>query len=218
MLIKRPRWFWRSLVAAVAFFALPALSAGAKRNSCIETAMIVFDASGSMGVSHRGSLKIATARAAVTEVLPDITGVRETGLVTYAGCSRVEMRVAPALNTDQQITAALQATPARGSTPLARAVARAQQTLAERGGKGVIVLVTDGLESCSGRPCRLAQRIASITPGITVHVIGFALTPEIGRQHLRCLTEATGGVYAHADDNRELSAALRKLLGCPMLS
>lgn len=204
-------------IAALAI-AVSGAAAGSKTNSCTETAMIVFDASGSMGVEHRGRLKIETARAAVTEVLPDITGIRQTGLVTYAGCSRVELRVSPARNTDQIIIAALAATPARGSTPLAHAVARAHATLAQSKESGVIVLVTDGLESCSGNPCRLAHRIAATTPEIRVHVIGFALTPDIARSHLKCLTDVTGGTYAHAHDQRALSKALRETLGCPMLS
>ena len=53
--------------------------------ACRENAMLVFDASGSMGLYREGRPKINLAREAAASVLPDVTGYRPTGLVTYSG-------------------------------------------------------------------------------------------------------------------------------------
>lgn len=171
-----------------------------------------------MGVEYNGQVKIDTARRAVSDVLPDVAWQRRTGLVTYAGCSRVDLRVRPARETSDEIISKLLGTRARGDTPLTRAVGLAHRELAALGEPGIIVLVTDGLESCSGDPCAYAKLIGADAHDIPVHVIGFALAPEPGPTQLRCLTEATGGTYADARSLAELQMALRRVLGCPMLS
>lgn len=196
--------------------ATTALAQGA--GQCHENAMIVFDASGSMAVAHRGQIKIDTARAAIADVLPEVTGERRAGLVTYAGCSRVELRVPPDYGTAPAILNELTRTQARGDTPLTHAVGLAYEELAKLEQPGVIVLVTDGLESCSGKPCRLAERITRDGKDIKVHVIGFALTPEVAVAHMSCLTQASGGVYVHTETLNDLRAALRRLLTCPLYS
>ncbi|MEM1307246.1 MAG: vWA domain-containing protein [Pseudomonadota bacterium] len=180
--------------------------------------MIVFDASGSMALAHRGQTKIDTARQAVGAVLPDITELRKTGLVTYAGCSRIELRVPPAFGSAPDIIAKLAATRARGDTPLTRAVSLAHAALRKAGETGVVVLVTDGLESCSDSPCRFGTLAGRRAPGIAIHVIGFALGPRHAVDELRCLANATGGTFAEVSDLDRLRNKLRELLGCPMLS
>jgi Ca-activated chloride channel family protein len=202
-------------IAAVAQTPVASVASG---GSCTENAIIVFDASGSMAVDHRGAVKIDTARAALNQILPDVTAQRRTGLITYAGCSRVELRVAPARDTSSQILAALFGTRARGNTPLTRAVALAHRQLEALGEPGTIVLVTDGLESCSGKPCQLARRLSMANVDIKIHVIGFALTPEVAASQMTCLTKASGGTYVHTDTIDELKKALQQILGCPMLS
>lgn len=186
--------------------------------SCTENAFLVFDASGSMGVEYGGQVKLETARRAVSAVLPDVSQHRRTGLVTYAGCSRVELRVQPARNTADEILAALAQTRARGDTPLTRAVALAHKKLVDMGEPGIVVLVTDGLESCNDDPCRFSKGLPGPHYEIPIHVIGFALAPEPGPAQLRCLTRATGGTFANASSLTELQDALRRVLGCPMLS
>lgn len=224
-------WMKRSAsgpVVALALFwsAVVALGQGEAKStptpslpgSCTENAIIIFDASGSMAVDHLGAIKIDTARAALRQILPDVTSQRRTGLITYAGCRGVELRVAPARDAGPAILAELFATRARGNTPLTRAVELAHQQLVALGEPGTIVLVTDGLESCHGRPCRLARRLARSNIDIKIHVIGFALTPEVAARQMSCLTEASGGSYVHTERLEDLRKALQQILGCPMLS
>jgi Ca-activated chloride channel family protein len=85
----------------------------------------------------------------------------------------------------------------------------------------VIVLLTDGEETCRGNPCALGQALKTMGAGVTVHVIGYMLSVTnvpAGGQFVRCLSETTGGMFISTETTAELIEALRKTLGCPVLS
>ena len=99
--------------------------------ACRENAMIVFDASGSMGLFRDGRPKMDSARAAAASVLPDVTGYRPTGLVTYSGeigpaCEDIVLRMRPAVGTAPRILAALARLQPNGATPLSGANTEAE--------------------------------------------------------------------------------------------
>ena len=195
--------------------------------------MIVLDGSGSMsgmGFDRRRDARIVEARAALGEVLPGIERVRRLGLVTYGPgegrvCERVDLVFRPAPNAAGPILERVDALWPAGATPLTRAVRTAAAAL--DGAGGTVVLVTDGKETCGGNPCALADRLALMRPGLTVHVIGFRVTggrlsrgDEVDRDYgravadARCLADRTGGQYIDAQDAEALIAALRETLGC----
>ena len=86
----------------------------------------------------------------------------------------------------------------------------------------VIVLLTDGEETCGGNPCALAQMLSEAeSADLTVHVIGYMTAHTSGmpaRYATRCLPEQTGGLYITTETTDELIAALQKTLGCALLS
>ena len=92
---------------------------------------------------------------------------------------------------------------------------------------GVVVLVTDGRETCGGTFCVLADELTADGADITVHVIGFKRRGETfdpkhfatgGFEKARCLADRTGGFYVSAEDTDELVDALQQPLGCALLS
>jgi len=108
-----------------------------------------------------------------------------------------------------------------GQTPLASAVAAAASALNFRDRPAVIVLLTDGEETCQGNPCALAQELKTKGAGVTVHVIGYMLSEAnmpTGGQFVRCLPETTGGLFISTENTEELIAALQKTLACPVMS
>jgi len=194
----------------------------AKAEDCHENAMLVFDASGSMGAKHDGMSKIAAAQEAAAEVLPDVTRHRPTGLITYGGmhgsaCGNVHLKIPPMLESGDLIRAELGLMEPRGQTPLSDAVMLAAKTLEGLAKPGVIVLVTDGVENCGYDACLIGRKLKSEIPNIRVHVIGFHL--QIRHEgRLVCLAQATGGTYATADSLETLRDALRKKLSCVQIS
>lgn len=191
-------------------------------DACPENAMIVFDASGSMVRRHDGRTRIEIARDAASDVLPDVTKYRPTGLVTYGGlagpaCRDVVVRLEPKVGSGKRIVTELERLQPLGPTALTASVRTAAEILKRIERPGIIVLITDGFENCGGKVCELAQQLRNRTTNIRVHVISFFLeSNEIGT--LKCLTEQTGGKYASANSLESLRDALRSLLSCHRIS
>jgi Ca-activated chloride channel family protein len=110
-----------------------------------------------------------------------------------------------------------------GKTPLTEAVRQAAEVLDYKTEKGVVVLVTDGEETCGGAPCDLGKFLKANGRGLTVHVIGYQLTgfSWTGAESIldvQCLAQETGGLYISAKNRDDLVKAFQKTLGCPMMS
>ena len=208
------------------------LSAEPPATPCTEDAMIVFDASGSMaGNLDQGiaTLKprIDEVRAALAEILPSATRVRRVGLITYGPgpgeqCN-VKLDLKPTANAAALIMRDLDALLPAGKTPLATAVARAADVLDYRKKPGVIVVVTDGEETCGASPCALGKELRAAAAQLTVHIIGFRMkdfswTGENSILDAKCLAEENNGLYLSAENKDDLVAALKATLNCPMLS
>ena len=128
--------------------------------------MIVFDASGSTaGNTVQGLFsdvtRIDEVRKALAQVLPTATKFRKVGLITYgpgpyAHCN-VELDFRPMPNAAERIMSVVNAINPAGKTPLVEAVKQAAEVLDYR--KGVIVLLTDGEETCGGAPCSLGKSL-----------------------------------------------------------
>jgi Ca-activated chloride channel homolog len=223
--------------AALALIALLGGSAAGQaadeaRTPCTEDAMIVFDASGSMaGNTVQGLFsditRIDEVRKALAEVLPGVTRFRKIGLITYGpgpyGQCNVDLAFPPIPNAGERIMSVVNALNPAGKTPLVEAVRQAAEVLDYRTEKGVVVLVTDGEETCGGAPCELGKFLKANGRALTVHVIGYQLTgfSWTGAQSIldvECLAEETGGLYITAKNRDDLVKAFEKTLGCPMMS
>ena len=128
--------------------------------------MIVFDASGSMaGNVNQGIAtiipRIDEVRGALSKVLPSATRFRRVGLITfgpgpYNQCN-VKLNFAPTPNAADRIMSAVNALTPAGKTPLTSAVERAAEVLDYRNKPGVVVVITDGEETCGRSPCDLGE-------------------------------------------------------------
>lgn len=221
-----------TLAAALMPAVLPA------SQSCTEDAMIVFDGSGSMsemGFNLLDEPRIFEARRAIHDSIPQVASVRRLGLVIYgpgqtASCGNIDLRFGPRTQAAGPIIDAVDRLQPSGETPLTDAVARAADVLEYRSRPGVIVLLTDGKETCDGQPCALAATLAADAHDLTVHVIGFKVRDDhFGWDNpqdegyerratvARCLADRTGGTYASAETLDELTDALTRTLGCQLI-
>jgi len=199
---------------------------------CTEDAMIVFDASGSMaGNLDQGiaTLKprIDEVRSALAEILPTVARLRRVGLITYgpgpAQQCNVKLDLKPTVNAASVILRTLDDLTPAGRTPLTSAVAEAADVLDYRKRPGVIVVVTDGEETCGALPCDLGKKMHAAAEQLTVHIIGFRMkdfswTGENSILDAKCLAEENNGLYISTDNKDDLVAALKATLECPMTS
>ena len=120
------------------------------------------------------------------------------------------------------MTAVNALTPA-GKTPLTEAVSQAANVLDFREQPGLIVVLTDGEETCGGSPCNLGEQLRAEAAKLTIHVIslrvkGYTWMGEQSALEAKCLAERNGGLYLPVETQDELMDALEKTLGCPMVT
>lgn len=194
--------------------------------------MLVFDASGSMSgdepLSGGGFVtRLERVRDALHQVLPTVAQLRRVGLITYGPgpynrCDNIELNLKPTENAAGVILDAIDALIPAGRTPLTAAVEQAAEVLQYRERPGVVVLLTDGEETCGGKPCEMAKRLKAQAKQLTVHVIGYRLKnfswTGAGSFEMRCLPEENNGLYISVETTDELIAALNKTLGCPIVT
>jgi Ca-activated chloride channel family protein len=202
---------------------------------CSEDAMLVFDASGSMsgdgwGYGSESPSEVSRmdkVRRALAKVLPRITKTRRVGLITYGpgpyNQCNVHLDFAPVQNAADRIMQAADALVPAGRTPLTSAVEQAANVLDYRNKPGVIVLLTDGEETCGRQPCDLGKALHATAKHLTVHVIGlrvkgYSWTGEQSILDVKCLADQNEGLYVTVEQEDQLIDALEKTLGCPMLS
>jgi len=231
-----PTVFLRSSAVAVTalLLAVPAAARAAdpEKTPCTEDAMIVFDASGSMAGNVNSGIattipRIDEVRKALGQVLPTVTHNRRVGLITYGPgpyeqCN-VALNLRPEPDAAKRIMRDVNELNPAGKTPLTEAVEQAAEVLDYREKPGVVVLLTDGEETCGGEPCQIGKKLHKDAFDLTVHVISFRFKNIYwaGQQTVletKCLAESNGGLYLSVNSEQDLVKAFEKTLGCPMMS
>jgi Ca-activated chloride channel family protein len=165
--------------------------------------LLLLDASSSMrGTIGPGQTRFDAARQAVAELVDRYPSDGYLALRLYGAASHVlpdECRdtslVVPfalAVESRAAIKLALAAAQARGVTPIAYALNEAVADFKPHDLDKVIVLVSDGIESCHGDPCATAKDLAA--KGFVIHTVGF-LVDGRARGELECIAAESGGRY-----------------------
>lgn len=232
--MRRPR--------EIGFLATVALVLGinapmARGDDCSVDAMLVFDGSASMdeiGLETGANTRIVEARQAIQRAMPGIAPFRRVGLLIYGpgpegACHNLDLRFGPISDAAGPVIAAVESLRPDGLTPLTEAVRLAAEALDYRNRDGVVVLVTDGNETCGGRPCELARALTASARNLTIHVVGFRASadyfawnnpeqdPQSSTTVARCLSDESGGLFVSTETVDELVAALKRTLGCPVI-
>ena len=98
---------------------------------------------------------------------------------------------------------------AKGETPIAYSLEKSVGDLGSSG-KRVLILISDGEESCSGDPCPAARRLAKAGVDLQFNAIGLAVKAK-ARQQLQCIAKAGDGNYYDADNTSDLEDAVRRI-------
>jgi DNA-binding NarL/FixJ family response regulator len=193
-----------------------AAAPGAALEPGVRNVYIILDASGSMLARSGGSRKIDLAQEALgglVRALPDDAGValRTYGRRRADDCGDVELLAEPGPLYREGLIAQIEAIePVNLSrTPIAASLEAAAADLEAARGETVVLLVSDGEESCDGDPVAAAAALHAARPDVRVSVVGFDIAPEL-RERLAQIAVAGGGSYADAGDLGELEAALNR--------
>ena len=188
-----------------------------------------------LGFDQTAPTRIDDARKAVRRAMPQIAPIRRVGLLVYGpgpegSCDGINLKFTPRADAAEDVIAAIDTVDPFGLTPLTASVREAAEVLQYREKPAIVVLVTDGNETCGGRPCSTGKELAISAHDLTIHVIGFRVvadpfawdSPEAGvfsdgASVAKCLSDGTDGKYVSTETVDELAEALRETLGCALI-
>jgi hypothetical protein len=210
----------RASLVALAVGVQPAASLAQSCNTADRSILLILDASGSMNAKlPNGETRIAVAQRAVKGVASLVPAQAQLSLRMYGAqspsrqknCQDTHAAVpfGPASAGSGPIAAAVDAAKAQGFTPIAYSLEQAANDFAADAKERVIVLVSDGKETCQGDPVVTAKALAD--KGITIHTVGFVVDTA-ARGQLQAIARATGGSYFDAPVGPELPDTLKSAL------
>lgn len=173
--------------------------------------LLILDGSGSMWGRMDGQPKITIAKSTASEAISSLPQEIQAGLMFYGhrrkgDCQDIEL-VAPLGAARQQMLDQLKSVSPKGMTPLTTSLIKASELLAEGEDEATVILVSDGIETCSGNPCAAVAALRDRGLKLVVHVVGFDVRGAAVEQ-LQCIARAGGGGYFQADDTAGLRQAL----------
>lgn len=183
---------------------------------------VILDASGSMLQRQDGERRIEIAKRTltrlVTDVIPEGTGfaLRVFGNREADAC-RTDLEIALGPHDVAGATAVIDAITAvnLARTPIAQSVALAGDDLAGVAGSRVLILLTDGEETCDGDPGQAIQALRAAGWDIRVNIVGYAIDDAALARTFESWAAAGGGAYFDAANADQLSAALRRATAMP---
>lgn len=189
------------------------------KNFAIE---LIFDASGSMLKRIKGKRRISIAKdvlkKAVTDIIPPKTlvALRVFGHKKADSCrTDLEMRLQP-LNV-KKTTRIISKINAKNlaKTPIADSLAKVASDLSKVKGKKVVILVTDGKETCDGNPAKVIASLKEQGIDVRINIVGFAIDDEKLKEQFKEWARLGDGGYFDASDKKSLNDAVKKALQIP---
>lgn len=185
---------------------------------------VILDVSGSMAGRLQGVEKMKMARQALSEALSGldssafVVGFRAYGFdnsvakTPEASCPNTVLLNPVSPNQIFSIRAQVGSLIPYGYTPLAKSLDLAgEDLLAVESDKQMVILLTDGEESCGGDPEAVAANLRSRGIDVEVHIVGFDLAVEEAAV-MKDVAVAGGGAYYDAQNLEELSSALTHVI------
>ena len=189
--------------------------------------ILVLDASGSMVRETRaGRSRMQDAQEAMTDAIAMLPDDSEVGMLVFgtgtgnddseraAGCQDVKTLQELGPIDRKALSNAVDSVAASGFTPLGPSM-RTAASLLPADGPGTIVVVSDGVDTCSPPPaCEVASELRSVNPQLTIHAVGFAIDDdEAAQQQLECIGRVGGGGYVSAANVQQLSSRIARAGG-----
>ncbi len=183
----------------------------------------VFDVSGSMAKELNGEKQIDIARKALINNLKQIPAEQLVAVRVFAhrveqtnkeeSCKDTELIFPFAKADTGSIALALSSLSPKGYTPIAYSLEKAAEDMIAAGKsrepERVIILLSDGEETCGGDPVAVLQRLKDQGFKVIVHTIGFNVN-DVARKQLQDIANFSGGKYFDATDATKLGEAFEE--------
>lgn len=196
----------------------PGLVSVAQASIATDAVEVILDASGSMLLRMGSQRRIDVARQVLlrmtSSVLPAQVpfALRIFGREVDSCQSDLDIPLGPL--DPRQVAERLKALEVKNMarTPIGASLEKAAQDLASAKGDRLVVLVTDGEETCGGDPGKAIERLARAGGTTRVNIIGFAVDDAKLEASFRHWAQAGHGAYFSARDPAALTRALTQAL------
>ncbi len=177
---------------------------------------IILDASGSMAEVVSGKSKMDSAKEAIKKLVEKVPADTRVGLRAYGHQSPVSEKnckdsqlLVPINSIDKNdFNSQVGAIVPNGYTPIEYSLLEAKKDFEKNSElKKMIILVSDGKETCEGDPCKAVKILKDSGFDLEVNVVGFSVDSDTEKE-LSCIAEATGGVYKNASNAEDLANTL----------
>jgi hypothetical protein len=174
---------------------------------------LILDASGSMWAKLGKSTRIEVAKEALNKIIDDLSERKgiAVGLRVYGhrtnDCKDTKLEIPIGPLDVKKMKKFISGIKPKGKTPIAYSLEEAAGDFkTDFKGSRVVILVTDGLESCNGDPCAAAKALAEKGIVSKIHVVGFGMDKKSVSQ-LECIVKPSGGLLLEANSAAELAKA-----------
>lgn len=183
--------------------------------------LFVLDASGSMKAEMNGQSRMDIAKKVLSDLVDSlkVNPLVEIGLRVYGhqydsklkNCTDSKLEANFAQGNHQQIIQKLNAIEPKGTTPIAYSLEKAAGDFPrDFGYRNVIILITDGIESCDGDPCSTSLALQKKNVFLRPFVIGLGVEEKLSR-YFDCM-----GKFYNANTINDFHRYLREIMGQTM--
>jgi len=135
-----------------------------------------------------GPTRLDEAKKGVNSVVQTLPSDVDVGLVTLEDCPTASNRGFYASPQRGVLLQRVNSLRPMDGTPLAQGLMQAGQMVNKTDAPGIIVVISDGEDSCGGDPCAAARALHAQKPNIKINVVDI-----LGNGAGRCMADATGG-------------------------
>ena len=157
---------------------------------------------------------------AVTEIIPAGTpmALRVFGHKTSNACQTdLEIKLNPLDPASAEKTISKINAKNLARTPIADSLAKVETDLKKAIGSKIVILVTDGEETCEGKPAEVLKKLADKGFDIRLNIVGFAIDDAELKRQFEGWAEQGGGKYFDASDEDSLNQSVSHALRTPYI-
>lgn len=156
--------------------------------------------------------RLAVAEDAVIQTLSTLPADVSTGLVVFGDCPGTDNFKFYSNAERPNLAGVLRSIQPQSGTPLARGIERAGNIVDGRDVPAVIVVISDGEDSCGGNPCAVARALKAQKPKLKINYIDAS-----GDSDATCIARETGGKVLSVLDGRSFEDLLREAYEQPVV-
>ena len=190
---------------------------GALLHAGASDAILVVDGSRSMWGQISGRAKISMVHQAFKRALEadrdtaPAFGVLAFGTTAPSRCTDISVLHKPGTANAESALAAIEKLRPWGLAPIEGALLKAARSVLQSSSRQRIILIADGTENCGGDPCTVARALKTRYAKILVDVIALGVAEE-DEPALSCISEATGGQFFRASNQKTLNEAAAQVI------